>query len=65
MKLHDLPMDITRPELIAELMGYMNDVKKTPLSELCKKGDYTQPDLKYPQTKGEYLADKILTLLIT
>lgn len=57
-------MDIPKPELIAKLKSYISDAQTTPISELCKVGDYkNQPDLRYPQTKGEYLADSITTLL--
>lgn len=56
-------MDIPRNKLITKLTGYISEAQKTPLLELCKKGDYSQPHLRYPQTKGEYLADSMSTLL--
>ena len=58
--------DIARPELIAKLKGYISDAQKVPISELCKAGDYeNQPGLRYPQTKGEYLVDEMLSLLLS
>lgn len=57
-------MDISRAELIARLMVLIDDAQSTPLSELCERGDYNnQSELRYPQTKGEFLADNISTLL--
>jgi hypothetical protein len=57
------PLDNTRSDLVEELRSYIRDAERTPLSQLCKKGDYTQSGLRYPQEKGEYLADKISTAL--
>lgn len=59
----DQSMDIPKYELIIKLKSYIGEAQKIPLSELCKKGDYIQSVLKYPQTNGEYLADSISTLL--
>lgn len=63
--MEDRSTDLTRSELIHQLEGYLRDVENTPLPDLCLKGDYRQPGLKYPQEKGEYLADTISTLLAT
>jgi len=65
MEPQDQSMDIPRPELINKVKDFLHEAKKMPLSELCKTGDYkNQPDLKYPQTKAEYLAYSMLNLLL-
>ncbi len=64
MKYQDPQMDIPKPELITKLKSYIKEAQKTPLLKLCEKCDYTQPELTYPQTKGEYITDRILTLLL-
>lgn len=64
MHYHNSQLDIPKPELIAKLKSYISDAQSTPIAELCKAGDYkNQPDLRYPQTKGEYLVDSITFLL--
>lgn len=58
-------VEISKPELIAKLEGLISDAKKMPLEELCKAGDYENiPGLKYPHTKGEHIADEIVSLLL-
>ena len=65
MEAQDPLDDITRPELLVELMGYINEAKNMPLSELCKRGDYSQPGARGLQTKSEYLANDIMGLLVS
>ncbi len=56
----------SKSELIVKLKDLINSAQTTPLEEICKTGDYkSNPDLKYPQTKGEYIVDKALTLLLS
>lgn len=58
-------VEIPKPELVAKLKGLIADAKNMPLEELCKAGDYeNDSDLKYPHTKGEQIADEILSLLL-
>ena len=64
MEAQDSSLDIPRPELIRKLMGLISEAQKTPLTELCKKGDYTQPHIRFPQTKGEFLEYEMLSLLL-
>jgi hypothetical protein len=64
MEPQDSSLDIPRSELIKKLMGYISDAQKTPLTELCKTGDYAHNKLTFPQTKGEYLEYEMLNLLL-
>jgi hypothetical protein len=64
MEAQDSSLDIPRPELIKKLMGYISEAQKTPLTELCKTGDYAHNKLTFPQTKGEYLEYEMLNLLL-
>lgn len=63
MEYQDSQLDTPKSELIVKLKGYINEAEKAPLSELCIGGDYTRPESRYPQTKGERLTDAISTLL--
>lgn len=64
MKCDNSQLDISKPELIGKLKDYIRDAQSISLDELCASGDYANyPELKYPQTKGEYLADSMSTLL--
>ncbi len=57
--------NMSKPELVAELKNILEEGASTPISELCKMGDYKIcPDLKYPHTPGEIIVDKILDLLL-
>lgn len=59
-------VELPKPELIAKLKGLINDAQKTPLSELNKGGDYkSNPELRYPQTKSEYIVSEALDLLLS
>lgn len=57
-------MDLSKNVVIEQLESLISDAQRVSITELCKKGNYKQqPDLRYPQTKGEYIADSISTLL--
>ncbi len=59
-------IEIPRSELVPRLKSLISDAKSTPIEELCKRGDYgNQPNLKYPQTKGEKIVDEALSLLLS
>lgn len=32
--------------------------------ELCKRGDYSQPNARYPQTRSERVVDELLSLML-
>lgn len=50
--------------LVKELFIYINEVRSMSEYDRSLKGDYkNNPELRYPQTQSEYLADKISTLL--
>ena len=34
------------------------------IAELCKRGDYSQPNARYPQTKSERIVDELLSLML-
>lgn len=34
------------------------------IAELCKRGDYNQPNTRYPQTKSERIVDELLCLIL-
>lgn len=64
MKAIQMRMDLTKLDLIAKLKELVISARATPLNELCRAGDYkTNSELKYPQNKGEHIADTISTLL--
>lgn len=57
-------MDMSRAVLLEQLHRLLADICATSLEELCRKGEYAaDPSLRYPQTKGEYLADSLSSLL--
>lgn len=59
-------IDLPKSELISKLKDYINDAQSLPPSELHRVGDYeNQPELRYPQTKSEYLVHKMLTLMLS
>jgi hypothetical protein len=50
--------------LTKELFAYINEARSMTEYERTLKGDYkNNPDLHYPQTQSEHIADKISTLL--
>jgi len=57
--------DTPRPVLIKTLKRLIDDAMRTPINELCRRGDYSSPDSRYPQTKGEHIANAVTDLLIT
>lgn len=34
------------------------------IAELCKRGDYKQPNARYPQTRSERVVDELLSLVL-
>ncbi len=34
------------------------------IAELCKRGDYNQPNARYPQTRSERIVDELLCLTL-
>jgi hypothetical protein len=52
-------------ELVTKLKELISNAESLPLKERCKSGDYkNNPDLRYPQTKSEYIVAEALNLLL-
>jgi hypothetical protein len=50
--------------LIKELLTYIEEARNMSDHDCSLRGDYkNNPDLLYPQTRSEYIADQISTLL--
>lgn len=50
--------------LAKELLVFIDEARSMTNSDRSLKGDYrNNPNLRYPQTHSEYIADKISTLL--
>lgn len=57
-------MDISRLELIERITKLVSDLDDSTIDELCQRGKYAEdPNLRYPQTRGEHIADEVSTLL--
>ncbi|HJP80891.1 MAG TPA: hypothetical protein VJ841_00640 [Candidatus Saccharimonadales bacterium] len=60
-----MPQDKLKVELVTKLKKLVDNAKSLSPEERYKSGGYkNNPDLKYPQTKSEYIVVEALNLLL-
>lgn len=47
-----------------KVLALIQAARAMDIAELCKRGDYNQPNVLYPQTKSERIVDKLLCLML-
>lgn len=47
-----------------KVLALIQDARAMDIAELCKRGDYNQPNARYPQTKSERIVDELLCLML-
>ena len=45
-------------------MALIQAARAMNIAELCRRGDYNQPNARYPQTKSERIVDELLSLML-
>ena len=48
----------------AKVLALIQAARTMDIAELCKRGDYNQPNARYPQTKSERIVDELLSLML-
>lgn len=48
----------------AKVLALIQAARAMDIVELCKRGDYNQPNARYPQTKSERIVDELLSLML-
>ena len=48
----------------AKVLALIQAARAMDIAELCKRGDYNQPNARYPQTKSERIVDELLSLML-
>lgn len=47
-----------------KILALIQAARAMDIAELCKRGDYNQPNARYPQTKSERIVDELLCLML-
>jgi hypothetical protein len=47
-----------------KVLALIQAARAMDIAELCKRGDYNQPNVLYPQTKSERIVDELLCLML-
>lgn len=47
-----------------KVLALIQAARAMDIAELCKRGDYNQPNARYPQTKSERIVDELLCLML-
>ena len=48
----------------AKVLALIQAARAMNIAELCKRGDYNQPNAHYPQTNSERIVDELLSLML-
>lgn len=48
----------------AKVLALIQAARTMDIAELCKRGDYNQPNARYPQTNSERIVDELLSLML-
>ena len=48
----------------AKVLALIQAARAMDIAELCKRGDYNQPNARYPQTNSERIVDELLSLML-
>ena len=47
-----------------KVLALIQAARAMDIVELCRRGDYSQPNARYPQTKSERIVDELLSLML-
>ena len=59
-----VPDSIVQNGNTTKVLALIQAVRAMDIAELCKRGDYNQPNARYPQTKSERIVDELLSLIL-
>ena len=59
-----VPDSIVQIGNTAKVLALIQAARAMDIAELCKRGDYNQPNARYPQTKSERIVDELLSLML-
>lgn len=59
-----VPDSIVQIGNTAKVLALIQAARAMDIAELCKRGDYNQPNARYPQTKSECIVDELLSLML-
>ena len=59
-----VPDSIVQIGNTAKVLALIQAARAMDIAELCKQGDYNQPNARYPQTKSERIVDELLSLML-
>ena len=59
-----VPDSIVQNANTTKVLALTQAARAMDIAELCKRGDYNQPNARYPQTKSERIVDELLSLML-
>ena len=59
-----VPDSIVQNGNTTKILALIQAARAMDVAELCKRGDYSQPNARYPQTKSERVVDELLSLML-
>ena len=59
-----VPDSIVQNGNTTKILALIQVARAMDIVELCKRGDYNQPNARYPQTKSERIVDELLSLML-
>jgi len=59
-----VPDSIVQNGNTTKVLALIQAARAMDIAELCKRGDYSQPNARYPQTKSERIVDELLSLML-
>mgnify|MGYP001669893642 FL=1 len=59
-----VPDSIVQNGNTTKVLALIQAARAMDVAELCKRGDYSQPNARYPQTKSERIVDELLSLML-
>ena len=62
--IYKVPDSIVQNGNTAKILALIQVARAMDIVELCKRGDYNQPNARYPQTKSERIVDELLSLML-
>lgn len=59
-----VPDSIVQNGNTTKVLALIQAARAMDIVELCRRGDYSQPNARYPQTKSERIVDELLSLML-
>ena len=59
-----VPDSIVQNGNTTKVLALIQAARAMDIAELCRRGDYSQPNARYPQTKSERIVDELLSLML-